>query len=57
MSKKALSVSMNSSIDRDSLIESLISLGYERSSMVIEQGAYAVKGSIVDVFPSNQNQP
>ena len=57
MSKKAVSVSMNSSIDRDSLIESLISLGYERSSMVIEQGAYAVKGSIVDVFPSNQNQP
>ena len=57
MSKKAISVAMNSSIDRDSLIESLISLGYERSSMVIEQGAYAIKGSIVDVFPSNQNQP
>ncbi|MEC8677478.1 MAG: transcription-repair coupling factor [Candidatus Margulisiibacteriota bacterium] len=57
MSKKAISVAINSSIDRDSLIESLILLGYERSSMVIEQGAYAVKGSIVDVFPSNQNQP
>ena len=57
MSKKALSVAMNSSIDRDSLIESLISLGYERSSMVIEHGTYTVKGSIVDIFPSNQNQP
>ncbi|MEK9727032.1 MAG: transcription-repair coupling factor [Candidatus Margulisiibacteriota bacterium] len=57
MSDRAMIVSMKSKISRDDFIDSLIGLGYERSSMVIESGTYAVKGSVVDVFPSNQNQP
>ena len=55
--QKGLEISLSSKLDRDTFIDSLISLGYDRASMVIEQGVYAVKGSIVDVFPSNQNQP
>tara|TARA_A100001015_G_scaffold286120_1_gene354403 strand:- start:4210 stop:6375 length:2166 start_codon:yes stop_codon:yes gene_type:complete len=55
--QQALNVSLSSKLTRDTLIDSLISMGYERANMVIEQGAYAVKGAIVDVFPGNHNQP
>ncbi|RAP24958.1 transcription-repair coupling factor [Candidatus Marinamargulisbacteria bacterium SCGC AG-343-K17] len=57
MSTKNLAISLSSEFDRDQLIESLNHFGYERASMVIEQGVYSVKGAIVDVFPANQNQP
>jgi transcription-repair coupling factor (superfamily II helicase) len=42
---------------RDAVCASLVDLNYERVSMVFEPGTFAVKGSVVDVFPSNHNQP
>ena len=51
------SIGLDTGHTRDDFIEMLVDLGYERSSMVIEQGTYSIKGSVVDVFPSNQNQP
>ena len=57
MSKKMLKLSLSSSIDRSDLLDTVSSYGYERVSMVIEPGTYAVRGSVVDVFPANQNQP
>ena len=51
------SIGLDTNHTRDDLIDVLVSFGYERASMVIEQGTYSIKGSVVDVFPSNQNQP
>ncbi len=41
-------------IDRDSLVEQLASLGYQRTDTVAEHGEFAVRGSLVDLFPSGE---
>ncbi|MBA2635786.1 MAG: transcription-repair coupling factor, partial [Sphingomonas sp.] len=41
-------------IDRDLLIKQLTALGYQRSDSVAEHGEYAVRGSLVDLFPSGE---
>ena len=52
---KPLDITLKTDLNRDGFIDSLVALGYERANMVIEQGTYSVKGSVVDVFPINQN--
>ena len=49
-------IGLDTNHTRDDLIDACF-ICYERASMVIEQGTYSIKGSVVDVFPSNQNQP
>ena len=39
------------------LIESLVDYDYHHVGMVMEPGEYAVRGSIIDVFPSNHSHP
>lgn len=39
------------------LIELLSELGYVRVPMVLEHGEFSVRGSIIDVYPSNQSHP
>jgi transcription-repair coupling factor (superfamily II helicase) len=39
------------------LISQLTDLGYRRLTMVLEPGEFAVRGSIVDVFPANHSHP
>ena len=41
-------------IDRDQLVKQLNSLGYERVESVAEHGEYAVRGSLVDLFPAGE---
>ena len=41
-------------IDRDQLIVQLNSLGYERVESVAEHGEYAVRGSLIDLFPAGE---
>ena len=41
-------------IDRDRLIVQLNSLGYERVESVAEHGEYAVRGSLIDLFPAGE---
>ena len=41
----------------DGLIESLSALGYTRTTMVEHRGEFAVRGGIVDVFPSAADHP
>ncbi len=40
-----------------SVVEWLGTSGYTRVAMVMEPGDFAVRGSIVDVFPANHDQP
>ncbi len=44
-------------IDRDGLIARLEGLGYRRCSTVVEAGEYAVRGSLVDVYPTGGASP
>ena len=41
-------------IDREALIEQLVALGYQRTDTVAEHGEYAVRGSLIDLFPAGE---
>ena len=41
-------------VDREKLIGQLGALGYQRSDTVAEHGEFAVRGSLVDLFPSSE---
>ena len=44
-------------LDRDELVADLVAAGYRREEMVEHRGEVAVRGSIVDVFPSTADRP
>jgi len=44
-------------LDPTSLVEELVGLGYHREAQVEHRGEFAVRGSIVDVFPSTADGP
>ncbi|HEY8544291.1 MAG TPA: CarD family transcriptional regulator, partial [Acidimicrobiales bacterium] len=50
-------VTPGAQIDRDELVERLVAAGYRREEMVEHRGEVAVRGSIVDVFPSTADRP
>ncbi len=41
-------------IDREALIGQLTALGYQRTDTVAESGEFAVRGSLIDLFPSGE---
>jgi transcription-repair coupling factor (superfamily II helicase) len=43
--------------DRDDLVRELVGAGYRREEVVEHRGELAVRGSIVDVFPSTADRP
>ena len=43
--------------DRDELVAALVGLGYRREEVVEHRGELAVRGSIVDVYPSTGDRP
>jgi transcription-repair coupling factor (superfamily II helicase) len=42
-------------IEREALVEQLQALGYQRSDTVAEHGEYAVRGSLIDLFPAGED--
>ena len=44
-------------VDRDALVETLVTAGYARMSLVEEPGELAVRGGIVDIFPPHLPRP
>ena len=44
-------------IDRDELVARLVAMGYRREYQVESRGELAVRGSIVDVYPSTDDHP
>ncbi len=44
-------------IDRDHLLTCLARNGYRRSGTVVEPGDFAVRGGIIDIFPTGAEQP
>ncbi len=43
--------------DRDDLVRALVDAGYHREAVVEHRGEVAVRGSIIDVFPSTADRP
>jgi transcription-repair coupling factor (superfamily II helicase) len=41
-------------VDREKLIGQLTALGYQRTDTVAESGEFAVRGSLIDLFPSGE---
>jgi transcription-repair coupling factor (superfamily II helicase) len=41
-------------IERESLVTQLNALGYQRADTVAEHGEYAVRGSLIDLFPAGE---
>lgn len=43
--------------DRDALMRTLEGYGYRRVAKVMEAGEYALRGSVMDIFPASSNLP
>ena len=43
-------------VEREALIAQLTALGYQRADTVAEHGEYAVRGSLIDLFPAGESQ-
>ncbi|HYA44330.1 MAG TPA: transcription-repair coupling factor, partial [Acidimicrobiales bacterium] len=52
-----LQLSRGARLDRDVLVESLVGMGYRREYQVEHRGELAVRGSIVDIYPSTAAAP
>ena len=50
-------VAVGDSDGRDNLVQSLVQLAYTRTDLVDKRGQFAVRGSIVDVFPATAEHP
>ncbi|HHX93735.1 MAG TPA: transcription-repair coupling factor [Tenericutes bacterium] len=55
--KNIITIKKKKEINYELLQENLFSLGYRRQSLVTGLGEYAVRGSILDIFPINFENP
>lgn len=52
-----LSLDLNTKLTYQDIIAKFVDLGYQRVTMVLEPGDFAVRGAIIDIFPTNQSHP
>jgi transcription-repair coupling factor (superfamily II helicase) len=52
-----LTLKVNEEIDQDDLFAKLEDIGYRKANSVEEEGTYASRGAIVDLFPPNADHP
>ncbi len=57
VSARSLSLRVGQTLPRDAFIDSLASAGYLRVPQVSEHGEFAVRGSLIDVFPMGSPHP
>lgn len=57
MMDRSLTIQMGQEIERESFLEQLVSLHYERVDQVERCGHFAVRGDIIDIFPINEEHP
>ncbi|MGI9291734.1 MAG: transcription-repair coupling factor, partial [Gammaproteobacteria bacterium] len=55
--EQSLQLRTGQQLDRDELTGLLTACGYDRVSQVSEHGEFAVRGSLVDVFPAGMDNP
>lgn len=54
---KPINVYIGQNINFEKFIEKLVLIGYERTSLVAEQGQFAIRGDILDIFPPSSEHP
>jgi len=54
---RSLSLSTGQTLPREAFVDSLAASGYLRVPQVSEHGEFAVRGSLIDVFPMGSNRP
>lgn len=52
-----LKLKVGEQLERDTLAQNLVELDYERVDLVESPGQFAIRGSLVDVFPPNLENP
>ncbi len=52
-----IKVLINDTLSRDTLLEDLVLIGYERVSLTCDRGNFSCRGGIVDVFPISAEYP
>ena len=57
LNENIIEITVNKKIDFNHLAIKLSSLGYERTSVVRDKTEFAIRGSIIDIFISNQENP
>ena len=57
ISKQSFSARVGDSVDMNNLLLFLSENGFIKSSLVMEQGDFAMRGSIVDLYPPGEDQP
>jgi len=57
LSQATLLVRRGDCLPREELVGRLLRLGYERAELVEQAGQFALRGGVVDVFPSNSLKP
>ena len=57
LKKQSIDIDMSSKIDTNDLAQKLTKCGYFRSSQVEGKSQFAIRGSIIDVFPVSSNLP
>ena len=54
---RSLSLAEGQTVDRDEFTGALVAAGYFRVPQVSEHGEYAVRGSLIDIFPMGADRP
>ena len=57
LNENIIEILVNKKINFNDLISKLISLGYERTSVVRDKTEFAIRGSIIDIFISDLDKP
>jgi transcription-repair coupling factor (superfamily II helicase) len=57
VASRSLALSAGQQLDRDAFTSSLVDTGYYRVPQVREHGEFAVRGSLIDVFPMGSGEP
>lgn len=55
--EQVLTITVGSSYSQQSVLETLVAFGYERTDQVDAIGQFCLRGDILDIYPINSNRP
>ncbi|MFT8557383.1 transcription-repair coupling factor [Liquorilactobacillus hordei] len=55
--KARINLTVGKDIDQGQLIDDLVEMGYQRTKLIEKIGDFAVRGSIIDIYPANVVNP
>jgi excinuclease ABC subunit B len=52
-----ITYSLLSTLDRETMLKEFVSLGYSRTEDLMESGKFRVRGDIIEIFPTGEEEP